>query len=222
VNDNTQPTPTLTKNGPSLISERKQRANRENAKKSTGPRTARGKALSRRNAIKHGLFARDLFPIFFLTTESEADFLDFSEQLYEAYDPVGMEEEWEVERIAIYKWKLRRLWRYENAEISRAALNAYLEESRKHPEYLEQRRLAELRQVHLDSLDAFWTAQTVCGLVKVACEQQAIPRDHVVDKIIRYEAATERSLGRALERLETLQQRRRGEAPPPRLNVHVR
>jgi len=43
---------------PHALSEKKLKANRENAKKSTGPRTARGKANSRRNALKHGLFAR--------------------------------------------------------------------------------------------------------------------------------------------------------------------
>jgi hypothetical protein len=39
--------------------------------------------------------------------------------------------------------------------------------------------------------------------------------------MIRYEAAAERSLRKALDRLETLQRRRRGEAPPPRLNAHA-
>jgi hypothetical protein len=42
-----------------------------------------------------------------------------------------------------------------------------------------------------------------------------------VDGMIRYEAAAERSLSKALDRLETLQRRRRGEAPPPRLNVNL-
>jgi hypothetical protein len=41
------------------VSQRKVEANRENARKSTGPRTIEGKANSRRNTIKHGLFARD-------------------------------------------------------------------------------------------------------------------------------------------------------------------
>ncbi len=41
-----------------IPSEKRLKANRENARKSTGPRTQRGKAYSRRNAIKHGLFAR--------------------------------------------------------------------------------------------------------------------------------------------------------------------
>jgi len=42
------------------VSERKRQANRENAKKSTGPKTVRGKAYSRGNALKHGLLATSL------------------------------------------------------------------------------------------------------------------------------------------------------------------
>jgi hypothetical protein len=43
------------------VSNRKVQANRQNASKSTGPRTRRGKAFSCRNALKHGLFAMDLY-----------------------------------------------------------------------------------------------------------------------------------------------------------------
>src|SRR5690349_5423936 len=43
-----------------LISQRKLEANRANAKKSTGPRTPRGKAFSRRNAVSHGLSSTTL------------------------------------------------------------------------------------------------------------------------------------------------------------------
>ncbi len=42
------------------ISPRKIAANRQNALKSTGPKTPQGKAYSRTNALKHGLFAMDL------------------------------------------------------------------------------------------------------------------------------------------------------------------
>jgi hypothetical protein len=54
------------------------------------------------------------------------------------------------------------------------------------------------------------------------CEHKAIPNGDAMDKIIRYEAAAERSLGRALDRLERLQRRRMGDAVPPPLNVNVR
>jgi hypothetical protein len=40
-----------------MTSERRLRANRENAKRSTGPKTATGKARSARNARRHGLSA---------------------------------------------------------------------------------------------------------------------------------------------------------------------
>jgi hypothetical protein len=39
------------------ISTRKLQANRNNAKRSTGPKSERGKAFSRRNALKHGILS---------------------------------------------------------------------------------------------------------------------------------------------------------------------
>jgi hypothetical protein len=42
---------------PRTTTEAQINANRENAKKSTGPRTAEGKAASSRNGLKHGLRA---------------------------------------------------------------------------------------------------------------------------------------------------------------------
>jgi hypothetical protein len=38
-----------------MASERKVQANRENAKRSTGPRTTSGRASARRNSLRHGL-----------------------------------------------------------------------------------------------------------------------------------------------------------------------
>jgi len=42
------------------VSESRLRANRENAQKSTGPKTARGKRFSSRNAVKHGILSKKL------------------------------------------------------------------------------------------------------------------------------------------------------------------
>ena len=44
----------------SHISAKKRRANRRNAKKSTGPRSEEGKAKSKMNATTHGFFCADL------------------------------------------------------------------------------------------------------------------------------------------------------------------
>jgi hypothetical protein len=43
-----------------VVSGKKLRANRENAKRSTGPRTIEGKSRASRNAVRHGLFSAAL------------------------------------------------------------------------------------------------------------------------------------------------------------------
>jgi hypothetical protein len=62
---NGPPTP----NGPEV--DAKTRANRENSKKSTGPKTRAGSAISAKNAVKHALFAADITKYFRTDEELE-------------------------------------------------------------------------------------------------------------------------------------------------------
>jgi CRISPR/Cas system-associated endonuclease Cas1 len=48
-----------------------------------------------------------------------------------------------------------------------------------------------------------------------------LPSEEVLDKILRYEAALERQLYRAMIQLERLQRRRLGESVPPPLTMEV-
>ena len=59
------------------------------------------------------------------------------------------------------------------------------------------------------------------GAAKLASDVEAIPRPEVLDRLLRAEAATERSLNRAIDRLERLQRRRKGETVPPPLRVSI-
>jgi len=52
-------------------------------------------------------------------------------------------------------------------------------------------------------------------------DRHAIPNAEVMDKILRYEAAIERSLDRAIARLERLQRRRKGESVLPPVSVRL-
>jgi hypothetical protein len=99
---------------------RKVEANRRNALKSTGPRSLTGKVYSRRNALKHGLFARDLFSDFVVQREDPKQFQELHAQLRKELQPHGRAEELEVEYIAVCWWRRGRLWRYENAEMRTA------------------------------------------------------------------------------------------------------
>lgn len=91
-------------------------ANRRNARKSTGPRTADGKAAAARNALRHGLTARQIA----CREEDEADFAGFHAALRESLDPADEVEEQLVERIVLTSWRLRRVARAERGLINDA------------------------------------------------------------------------------------------------------
>src|SRR5215831_8392974 len=127
-------------------------ANRRNAKKSTGPRTPRGKEYSSRNALKHGLFARPPLE-HALLGEDPAEYAELQTKLFAHYRPVGRAEELEVERIADLWWRLRRAKRYETAMV-RAAVRDFgrreIERQKEHCyslELSEENLIIQLRQV---------------------------------------------------------------------------
>jgi hypothetical protein len=79
--------------------------NRRNAIKSTGPKTDQGKAIARRNAVRHGLTAAD--PTMFGVEEGSL-FRSLHEQLVEELSPRSLVEAGLVHRIALCLWRLRR------------------------------------------------------------------------------------------------------------------
>lgn len=99
------------------VSERRIQANRKNALRSTGPKTARGKQIVGRNAIKHGILAREVVITAGDGKENPEEFHDLVERLGEHYQPVGVVEELLVEKIATCWWRQSRVLRAENGEI---------------------------------------------------------------------------------------------------------
>jgi hypothetical protein len=71
-------------------------ANRINAQRSTGPRTDRGKAITRQNALRHGLCAG----IPGMHDETEEEIQELLTTLREEHEPVGATEEILVYKIA--------------------------------------------------------------------------------------------------------------------------
>jgi hypothetical protein len=100
------------------MTEKKLEANRKNALKSTGPKTSIGKAVSSRNAVKHGvLTTAPILP----GIESRKAWEKHREGVLESLAPVGYLEELLSIRLAIFSWRLLRVVRYE-AEVSAAAV----------------------------------------------------------------------------------------------------
>ena len=108
-------------------------ANRNNAKKSTGPRTEDGKTRVAKNALKHGLLARDTV----LPGEDPAEFDSQLSALEADIQPANSLEFELVRQIADAQWRMRRLTRLETGFLAAA-----LDETRR---YMEKRRPDELR-----------------------------------------------------------------------------
>jgi hypothetical protein len=92
-----------------MTSEKKAQANRQNALKSTGPKTPEGKDAVRLNAMKHGLLCQEVL----LPGEDEEALRELSEHLWTELKPVGEMENLLVDRIIASHWRLRRLGRVE-------------------------------------------------------------------------------------------------------------
>jgi len=99
------------------VSERRIQANRRNALRSTGPKTARGKRTVARNAIKHGLLAREVVITAGDGEENLEEFHSLLTGLWESYEPMGVVEESLVQTIAACWWRKARVIRAENGEI---------------------------------------------------------------------------------------------------------
>jgi hypothetical protein len=276
------------------VSARKIEANRKNALKSTGPKTLRGKASSRINAVKHGLFVRPITD-FEALSEDPQEYEDLLNGLWRQYCPVGRAEEIEVERVAVCCWRLKRAWRYENAvnlAARRDFVRAELAEQEPYCKERDEEEEAVILQLQsakkeledggveisqelkqricamMPGLEALWSAldngaqerleepdvskmarelspemrsrvlsrftltkaiafleavgtRRWTNVTEAAVGRHAIPNGDALDKILRYEAAIERQLGRTVDRLERLQRRRKGEMIPPPVSVHL-
>ena len=87
-----------------MTSYRQIEANRRNALRSTGPRTAAGKEVSRRNALRHGLTAETVIG----ALEDAEDYKAFEAAITADYDAQSAVERELVLRLASLLWRLRR------------------------------------------------------------------------------------------------------------------
>jgi len=122
----------------SAVSARRIAANRRNAKKSTGPRTAAGKARSSKNASTHQIFCRDAV----VEGESGELFQALRTALIAEHQPQTITELFLVDRMAAGMWRLGRV---QSAEmLAHAAVAEELIELRA-KQARRQARLAEER-----------------------------------------------------------------------------
>ena len=103
-----------------MATDKQIKANRENAKQSTGPRTNSGKTRTSKNALKHGLLAQDAV----LPGEDPADFDQHLTSFEDTYLPRNRVEKEIVRQIADVVWRMQRLSRIETAVIAAGIENS--------------------------------------------------------------------------------------------------
>lgn len=89
------------------------KANRQNAKRSTGPTSIQGKLKVSQNAITHGIFATT--PL--LPHENAAEFAALSQEMAKVFPPVDAHAAFLVEEIVLTMWRQKRLRKAEAAKI---------------------------------------------------------------------------------------------------------
>ncbi len=102
------------------ISSKKLEANRQNAKRSTGPRTERGKKASRFNAVRTGLFSKHVVIPVCDGDRSGEQFGTLLADLQKEFQPEGPSEEFWVVQIAECMWRLRRATWAEKGSVQNA------------------------------------------------------------------------------------------------------
>lgn len=94
-------------------------ANRANAKKGAGPRSAAGKLKSSKNALIHGLLSSDML----VADEDSTQYDALLDSLVSDLVPAGANAHMLVEKIAIALWKMKRLNGAEAATIKRRQMS---------------------------------------------------------------------------------------------------
>jgi hypothetical protein len=208
-------------------------ANRRNALKSTGPKTVKGNAKAKMNALKHGLTAEQIV----IPNENAEEFDALMGMLATELQPTGVQERHLVERIAAILWRLRRVYSIEagvfTCQQARAQLNAAWEEIKTIKSYSKS-GLDPNNWV--DILDNDDDKQQYEAVVRARKAQRILVEasgnigaaflsdagtSNALTKLSRYEVAIDRLLYKARHELERLQAARKGVSVTPPVTIDV-
>jgi hypothetical protein len=136
--------------------------NRENAQKSTGPRTPVGKHNAATNGFRHHLTRQ----VMCLTEDDATHYLDFTNRMVKEFVPVTMHEEQLAQRIADCTWRMNRM-RAMETHVLTLAFNAK-----------EDKIVTDHPQVHGALATADGLSQKLQDLGAISIHEQRICRQH--------------------------------------------
>jgi hypothetical protein len=186
-----------------MVSAAQELANRSNAQKSTGPRTAEGKAVVAQNAVKHGLLAKEIV----IKGEDPGEFEFYRDQMLAELAPAGQMESMLAQRIVGLAWRLRR------AERLQAAAFDKLEDQSKPPELVLSPEQASRLLAAMAAADVHPPEVVDAGPAVGRRAVQDFAQERILDRLLVYERRIEHSLYRTMG--EFRKQRLLREIEPP-------
>lgn len=171
------------------ISEKQLRANRLNAKKG-GIKTAKGKTVSRYNAMKHGLLCKEVL----IEGEEENSLKELEQKVRTSLQPVGELELLLTDRIIANIWRLKRAMRVERSSM---------EWQKNYQDPFDDKPDNELGSVLEEIVEPQKYREKVTSMIA----------NSSTEKLLRYEAMIERGIYKALHELQRIQAARVGDKP---------
>lgn len=137
------------------------KANQENARKSTGPKTIAGKNQVRQNATRHGLLSQGLF---FENEQDRASYEAMLKEVAACWQPADFMEWALVENLALDFWKEQVANRWELRELAKR-------ESPRTPEMLGSLMQGEASEVMLPGVERPHSAGGPVGELLWECDE---------------------------------------------------
>ena len=157
----------------------------------TGPTSAEGKAVVAKNAIKHGIFAKEVIIDSGDGQEDPAEYHRLLQGLQDDLKPVGQMEQLLVEKIAVNWWRLRRVLRFETGETQRQLCGC------------NEDAMFFAYQQNQDA-----KAEDIQPFYDYEHRVRSLPSEEALNKVIKYDVSIERSISRNLAMLKDLQRQR--------------
>ncbi|MEE9441499.1 MAG: hypothetical protein V3V99_02380 [candidate division Zixibacteria bacterium] len=167
-------------------------ANKQNAQKSTGPKSEQGKLLASRNSLKHGLYASDIIVDTPAFKENEEEYDLLLASLFDELEPRTAFQQDLVVKIATGLWRSRRAVRAETAEINNQLEN------------IERDIKQKQRYKNIIGISSTTASQKRDKANLIG--KLSLPRNSVSFNILRYEMRLDRQLFRSFKLLQLLKE----------------
>jgi len=183
------------------ISQKQLDANRRNALLSTGPATPEGHAVSKMNALKHGIFSREALLHGLNFNESEDELEALHKRFWDQFNPVGPVEEMLVDQIVTSHWRLRRVLTAESGEITLSVdTGAQKRDETKSPWDKFKMSDYSLRQLE-NSLQGWNALELLLGEVRKAVEQDGELTENTIKGLVKSFGGLPNNVTRRLDEL---------------------